>query len=432
MKILELFNSKQIRTAAVGSVAIKFLSALFALINGILLAKFLSVAAFGVYVLAFTTITVISIPVSLGLPHLITRFTSIYVVSENKAALKGLLIRSNQFVLLSTLAAVLLALITYFVWWKNYSSELVATFWYAFLLLPLLVFGALRAATLRGLKYVILGQMPDTFLRNLFFTILLLGVIVFDWEMTPQRAMIFHSIAAAIAFFIGYLFLHQKLLKDLRSVTPVYFSKTWLKEAIPFSVISGVQVVKSKVLVYILAAFGSTEAVAIFDVAMRGAALISFTVEALNKAISPFISSAFERKQMDSLQRIVKKTARIIFVLSMPVALVFIFGGEYILNLLFGENYDASYLPLVILCVGHIVNTLVGPIAPVLNMTGNQTYLSKNQVLMMVLSVVLSVPFIYYWDVMGAAWVFSIVIAIQGILLVAFIHRKLRINTTIF
>jgi len=432
VKILQIFNSKQIRTAAVGSVAIKFLSALFALANGILLANFMSVAAFGVYVLAFTTITVISIPVSMGLPHLITRFTSKYVVSNDMAALKGLLIRSNQFVLLSTLIAVVLALISYVLWWKTYSSEIVATFWYAFLLLPLLVFGALRAATLRGLKYVILGQMPDTFLRNLFFTMLLLSVFLFDLEMTPKRAMIFHSIAAAMAFFIGYLFLRLKLLKDLRGVKAVFFSRSWLKEAIPFSVISGVQVVKSKVLVYILVVFGNTEAVAIFDVAMRGAALVSFTVDALNKAISPYISSAFERKHMDSLQRIVKKTARIILVFSMPIALVFIFGGKPILSLLFGENYATSYLPLLVLCLGHLVNTLVGPVAPVLNMTGNQGFLSKNQILMMIISVVLSVPFVYYWDVLGAAFVFSIVITLQGFLLVVFIKRKLHINTTVF
>ena len=432
MKFLKVFNSKQIRTAAVGSLAIKFLSAFFALINGILLANLLSIKEFGVYVLAFTTITVISIPVSLGLPNLITRYISKYEVTNNASALKGLLIRSNQFVLATSLIAFLIALLSYVLWWKNYPTDVVATFWYAFILLPLLVFGALRAATLRGLKYVVLGQMPDTFLRNLFFTFPLLWTWIFNENITPQRAMIFHSIGAALAFFVGYLFLKRKLLNRLRGVKPTFSGKLWLRDAIPFSVISGVQVVKSKLLIYVLAIFGNVEAVAIFDVAMRGAALVSFTVDALNTAISPYISSAFDQNQMDSLQRIVKKTARIIFILSMPIALVFIFGGKPILGLLFGTSYEVSYIPLVILCIGHIVNMLVGPIAPVLNMTGNQKFLSKNQLLMMLASAILSFPLVYLYDVVGAALVFTTVIILQDLILVFYIKRRLHINTTIF
>jgi O-antigen/teichoic acid export membrane protein len=432
LKLLRVFNSKQIRTAAIGSLSIKFLSAFFALINGILLANLLSVKGFGIYILAFTTITVISIPVSLGLPHLITRYISKYEVTKNLSAMKGLLRRSNQFVLLSSLLAGLIVLVLYVVWWRNYPDNVVETFWYAFILLPLLVFGSLRAATLRGLKYVILGQMPDTFLRNLFFSFILLWVTFYKHDMTPQRAMIFHCIAAAVAFFVGYLFLKKKFLYRLKGVKPVFLSKLWLKEAVPFTVISGVQVVKSKLLVYVLAIFGSVEAVAIFDVAMRGAALVSFTTDALNMAIAPYISSAFEQKQMDSLQRIVKKTARIIFVLSIPIALVFIFGGKPIIKFLFGNEYELSFLPLVILCIGHIINIIVGPIAPVLNMTGNQRYLSLNQAQMMIASGILSIPFIYYFGVVGAALVFSIVIMLQDLILVLFIKRKLSINTTIF
>lgn len=432
MKIFELFNSKQIRTAAIGSLTIKFLSAAFALINGILLANLLSVKEFGIYILAFTTITVISIPVSLGLPHLITRYISKYEVTKNLSAMKGLLIRSNQFVLLSSLLTAIIALILYAVWWKNYPNNVVETFWYAFILLPLLVFGSLRAATLRGLKYVILGQMPDTFLRNLFFSITLLWVTFFEREISPQGAMLYHGIAAAIAFFIGYLFLKQKLLNQLRKIKPIFLNRLWLREAIPFSVISGVQVIKSKFLTYVLAGFAGIEAVAIFDVAQRGAALVSFTADALNMAISPYISSAYEQKQKDSLQRIVKKTARIIFVFSIPMAFLFIILGKPIIGFLFGNEYELSYIPLVIICVGHIVNAISGPLLAVLNMTGNQRYLSKNQIQMMFLSVIISFPFIHFFDVIGAALVFSIVFIIQNLILVFFIKRKLNINTTIF
>lgn len=432
MKILRLFNSKQIRTAAIGSLSIKFLSALFALINGILLANLLSVEGFGIYVLAFTTISIITIPVSLGLPHLITRYISKYEVSNDDSAIKGLIIRSNQLVLITCVLAIVIALITYYIWWNNYSDQVVKTFWYAFILLPLLVFGSLRASTLRGLKFIILGQLPDTFLRNLFLTLSLLIVVLIDYEIAPYKAMILHSIAAALAFIIGYLFLQKKLLYRLKKVTPTFNNKLWFKEAIPFSITSGVQVIKTKMLTYVLALFGNLEAVAIFDVAMRGATLVSFTLDALNTAISPYLSSAFEQNQKDSLQRIVTKATRIIFVFSLPVALIFIFFGKPILELLFSEEYIVSYIPLAILCVGQLVNSLTGSTSVLLNMTSNQKYLSKNQIQMMIITFVLSIPLVIYYNVVGAAFVISFVIALQNILLVLFIRKKLDINTTIF
>ena len=113
-------------------------------------------------------------------------------------------------------------------------------------------------------------------------------------------------------------------------------------------------------------------------------------------------------------------------------AFLFIILGKPIIGFLFGNEYELSYIPLVIICVGHIVNAISGPLLAVLNMTGNQRYLSKNQIQMMFLSVIISFPFIQFFDVIGAALVFSIVFMIQNLILVFCIKRKLNINTTIF
>ncbi len=432
MKILKLVNSQHIKIAAIGGLGVKFLSALFALLNGILLTHLLSVKDFGIYVLAFTTINIVTVPVSLGLPSLITRYISKYIVTDNKPAIKGLLIRSNQLVLITYLLTLLVAIISYLLWWKSYSDNVIETFWYALILLPILVFGSLRAATLRGLKFIILGQLPETFLRNFFFCGLLLTVYFFDINLAPQNAMIYHSIAALIAFFIGYLFLKKKLLNQLKFVQPTFMNKFWFKEAIPFSITSGTKAIKSKLLIYVLVIFGTVEAVAIFDIALRGAKLVSYTLGALNSAISPYFSSLFEGNQRRTFQRVVTKTTLIAFIFSFPVAIVFILFGKPILNMFFGSDYVVSYIPLVILCIGQLINAMAGPAGEVLNMTGNQKYFSKNQFQMMLISAVISVPLIYYYDVIGAALVFSFVLVLQNILMVIFIKRKLKINTTIF
>ena len=432
MKYLKIFNSKEIKVAAIGSLGIKFLSAFFAFLSSILLARLLGVNDFGIYIIAFTTVQLVSIPVSLGLPTLLTRYISKYEVSGNKSAIKGLLIRANQIVILATLLVGILAVLVYLALRYYLDPLLLETLWYSLLLLPLLALGSLRAAALRGLRFIVLGQLPDTLLRNF---LLCVGIAVYyfsDNTLTPVLAMLLNVIAAGVAYGVGYVFLKVKLLNSLKHVKPNFHNREWFTQAIPFSINSGIQVIKSKLLTYVLALFGSFEAVAIFDIAMRGATLVAFTLDALNTAIAPYISNAFEKNNIESMQRIVTKTSRIIFAFAIPVVLIFILGGKELLVYLFGDVYQISYTPLVILCVGQLFNAVTGSVGLVLNMTDRQAYFTKVVGYVTLLSVFLSIPIVMIYDVIGAAMIYSVMLIVQNTILFLYVRKKLNINTSIF
>lgn len=430
--IMNVFNKKNIRHSALGSLAVKFFSALTSFLVGIFLARNLGLESFGIYTIALTTVLILSVPVSLGLPNLITRYVSKYKVENDLSLIKGLLIRANQLVILITIIVYIIAYISYIFWWKTYESELVETIIYSFLLLPLLALGALRAAALRGLKFVILGQLPDTFLRNLFFLILILVYYYGGYNLSPVIAMKLHIFSALIAFLIGAYSLYDKLGRETKNLPALYLSKYWIKQALPFSLNSVVQIIKSKLSTYILAIFGSVESVAVFDVATRGASLVAFTLDALNKAIAPYISTEYEKNNIINLQRIVTKTSRIIFVCSIPVLLAFIIGGEYMISFLFGDEYTSAYIPLIILCAGQLVNAATGSVGLVLNMTNRQAYYTKIVVYMTIINTILCIPFVIWFDVVGAAILTALIIVIQNLILVKYVFNKLKINTTIF
>ena len=205
-----------------------------------------------------------------------------------------------------------------------------------------------------------------------------------------------------------------------------------VKEAIPFSLNSGVQVIRSKLVTYVLAAFSSVTAVAIYDVALRGAALVAFTLDALNTAIAPHISAAFEKKDFNNLQKIITKTSRIIFAFSLPIALFFILGGDQLIVLLFGKEYRLAYIPLVILCIGQLISSLSGSVGLVLSMTGNQSYFTNSNIFITVLNIVLCIPLVKYFDVIGATIVYSFLLILQNFILLVYIKSKLKIKTMIF
>jgi O-antigen/teichoic acid export membrane protein len=208
--------------------------------------------------------------------------------------------------------------------------------------------------------------------------------------------------------------------------------REWLRQGLPFSINSGAQIGKSRLLTYIIAVCGSIEAVAVFDVAMRGAKLVSFTLDALNRAIAPFVSSAYERGQKENLQRIVKKTSRLVFLSSLPVALVIFIGGPPLLQWIFGDAYEAAYVPLVILCAGALVSALAGSVGLLLNMTGNQAVFTKSNVWALVINALASIPLVYLFEAIGAAIIYSLVLILQNIWLLHFTRKELRIDATAF
>ena len=430
-KLPNFLSRQNIRFATAGSVLIKFGSAFFAFINSILLARYLGKENFGYYILAYTTILIVTTITSLGLPLLITRYVSKYKANNNFSAIKGLLFLTHKYVFYAIGVVYFLAIIAYFFWWQKYPSIFVETLLYGFLVFPILVFSLLRSALLRGYKYVIFAEFPDTLLRNAIFTIILLFSILTDVALTPQMAMLFQLIAASVGFIFGLIVLYKKIIVPIKPFKPTYFKKEWINQTLPFTVNTSIQVVKTKVLSYLLAAFGSIGSVAIFEVAMRGASLVSFTLDALNLAIAPYISSAFEKNNMFQLQRIVKKSGRIVFLFSLPVALIFILGGKPIIQFLYGNEYGGSYIPLVILCIGQLISSLIGSVGLVLNMTGNQHILSRSNVIAFVLNILFSIPLILYFDSTGVAFLYSFILILQNIYLLYFVKRKLLITTVI-
>ncbi len=432
MKILNFFNSKQIKTSIIGSLGIKFLSALFAFLNSILLARILGLEQFGIYTLAIATIFILAVPVSFGMPNLIIRFISKYEVEANYRAIKGLLIRTNQFVIISTLIVFAISIISYFLWWDSFNSNLVEAIWYGLILLPIVVLNSLKSASLRGLKFILLGQVSNIFLRS-FVTFL--GVIIYyslQIELTPAKVIIIQIIATLFSLLVGSLFLTRKLKEKTIGIQPIYKNYEWLKQTIPFSINEGIKISKERVSSFILAIFHGVESVAIFEVALKASSLVSFNLDAINTAIAPYISSIFEKKDFKSLQYILKKSSRIIFITALPIFIVFFFGGEQLITILFGSEFNSAYLPLVILCIGQLVNAIAGSVGVVLVMTGNQAYYTKIIFTSTLLYLALNIPLVLYFNVVGAAINMGLLIIFQNIFFVVYVKKKLKLNTTIF
>jgi len=391
----------------------------------------MSMEGLGYYVLVYSTMILLLVPVNMGIPNLITRYMSKYMVHDQWKEIKGLMIKTNVFVLVMVLVLLFLAFVSYFLWWSRYDAELVDSFIIGFGLIPVIGFGSLWASALRGMKLVVLANISDQFLRTFLFSILIVACLITKVEMSPLVAVSIQLIASAMSAMVALLLVVRKLLPELKGLRPIYCTKEWIKQTIPFSINGGVQTIRSRMVNYILIGFGSVESVALYEVATKGSILVSFTLDAMASAISSFVSSYYEKGNMQVLQKILRKAGRVVFLFSAPVATLFILGGEGLIALIFGPEYTGAYIPLAIMCVGQLISALVGLVGLLLNMTGGQAVFSRNNVIMMVLQLVLSIPMVIWFDVVGAAIVSALLVIVQNLTLLHYVKKHLKLNTAI-
>jgi O-antigen/teichoic acid export membrane protein len=86
-------------------------------------------------------------------------------------------------------------------------------------------------------------------------------------------------------------------------------------------------------------------------------------------------------------------------VLTLPV----LFWGEQILEGLFGPGFGQSVTPLLILSLGAMIGSALGPGATLLNMTGHEKRVTYASLWSLVVLVSLAVPLVVFWGEMGAA-----------------------------
>ncbi len=418
---------------AAGSLVLKVCNTGLSLIVGILLARFLGAVGYGHYAYAMALIQIISIPTVMGLPQLILRETSAYQLKNDYGRMRGLLIRANQFVLGVSLLLVIVAAGVAIVLRDCLDPTGLQTFFIALCLLPILGLVNLRMAALRGLRYVVLGLMPELLLHPMIFIIILLaGFYFFNGELSPQLVMIIQVAVTGLAFVIGALILMRMLPIEARQATAVYETKLLLKSVLPFMLLGAMQLVNSQTDIIMLGIFRPVAEVGIYRTAVQGAMLVTFALMAVNQVLAPVISGLYAEKDIKRLQRLITLSARAILIGTLPIAVILIIWGQWMLGFLFGPEFTTGATALRILCVGQLINAAAGSVAYILNMTGHEGYALRGVAVAAAINIMLNAFLIPPFGMTGAATATAVSLMLWNVLLVRWVYMKVGVLSIAF
>jgi O-antigen/teichoic acid export membrane protein len=389
--------------SSVGTAALKVAYMGLALATSLVLARAMSADGFGLYSLALAMATLLAVPIKLGIPNLLVREVAKYADSGAHGLLKGILLRANQAVLLSVLVLGLLL----FLLLQLGLGDLVGwgggtIYWLALVAVPLMAFNAIRAATLRGLHRVLVGQLPESVIQPAAF-LAIVSVVLWVGDLTPTKAMAVQIASLVLGFALGTTWLLKELPAESRYAAPTFDTRRWLCSIAPLSLLEGMRVINNQAGLVLLGYFDSHAAVGNFRVATQISNIVAFASSAGAIAVAPRMSKLYHKGNLDELQKMVRTTSLGTFLFSLPIVACLSVWGDVLLGKAFGEAFRVSYPAMVILCVGQLFNSFTGAVTTLLNMTGNEVHAARGMAVAAMSNVVLCVLLIPFMGVLGAA-----------------------------
>jgi len=405
----------------IASVAVVFLTSVF-------LSRVLTPEGYGIYTYAFSIAMLASLPLHGGLASLIVRSVAQYQVNSRWSFIKGIKRRANQLVIVGSL----LVGIVLFLFYKDLDNTAARLSHNASLLIiPIISLAAIRTALLRGFNKPIWGQLPDDIVRPYCWLALL--VVVYNYSfISPQVVMGMHVIAAFIALVVGQKFLINEMPVAVKKAGVEYENHTWLKGMLPFTVIAGIQMINSQLDVLMIGLMLNHSDVGVYQVAAQIVTLISFPLIIVNYVVAQKFAVQFSLKESAKVQKIIYDTAKIVVIISVPMAILFIMFGEVFIRLVFGAVYSTSYTPLVILVCGQLVNALMGSVAILLNMAGHETYVAKGFGMSVLLNIILNLFLVPEWGIAGAATATAITIIVWNLYMARALWVKESLKAGVF
>lgn len=392
----------------------------------LLLSRFLGASGYGAYASAFAWAGVLSVVSVLGLTSLVVRHAAAYQADASWGLFRGLLRRTNQAVATSSAFAIVAAALAGLAIYHG-RPELLHPFLVALALVPLIALTSLRQAAMQGLGRVVAGRIPETIVAPLLFILIALTMHQLAVDHLTAAGATAAQVAATLASFVlGTWLLRRVLPSSARARAPEYDTASWRRSAVPLIVLNVIMAANAQVGTIMLGALTNATDAGVFNVAFRVTIFISFVMLAASYPLGPAIARLHAAGQREGVEATVVRAARLVLLVSLPVALILVVFATPILSL-FGHGFSGGATAVRIMAIGDVVNVLTGFGGLVLVMSGRESDLSRSVALGAFLNLGIAALLIPSFGVIGAAVAMAVSLALSNIVMTWLAWRNLGV-----
>jgi O-antigen/teichoic acid export membrane protein len=413
------------------TLAIKLTTLGLSFVTLIVLSRLLGPEGYGEYAYVMATVAILTPLAAAGMHSIIVREVAAGRARGDSGRMKG----AVAFALVVGMVALIIVALACWLfevaaatWWPAASAG--DHLLLALTLLLLANLAGLCSAIQQGLKRIVAAQIPFAIVQPLA-TVLLLLLAWWAWHTSidARDAILIAALAGAVALSIAVALTRHawREAKPSKSSGFQFDTRRWATAGFSLSLLGLLSAANMQADIVLLRWLAGTEATGIFHVATRNANLLTLLLGALVVPLGPLVAEFHAKGDHAALQRAVRQSIRLVFVLTLPAALGMIVAGDLYLSL-FGAGFADARAALAILALAQLVNVGAGPVQMLLVMTGHPSRIIPAMSWSLLANVVLNAVLIPRFGATGAACATAFSIVLWNLALAYEVRRSLGID----
>lgn len=395
---------KEILHGSLYSSSAKIFAKVFALISSVIIARYYGADIIGFVAIIGSVIGMAVLLSNFGMSTSILRLIPEYTQNFSRSVALAIYLKTL------ILTGVISIITGYLLWF--FSSEIADNVFhkpvleYFFELSAfILVFYALNSlniAAIRAMKKMKPLALFEFLPSVITFILVIVLTFAFYNKYNPIYIVFSSTILMAFltSFYIGKIIKNTDI-DDGFARAPSFRSITVL--SFPMFLTAGLQFISGQTDIFMLGMLTTEDQVGIYSIVFSLSMLTSFVLASINSMAAPKFSELYHQGKMDDLKHVAQKSTKMIFWISLPIMLVLILFGKFILAI-YGQEFMLGYMALVFITIGQFINAASGSVGYFLNMTGHQKVFQNIILIAAIVNVVLNYVLIPKYGINGAAF----------------------------
>lgn len=414
-------KNRQVLFSALLSLGVRSFGAVAALIFSIFLTRKYGPDVSGLFFLTFSVFSLTAVFARVGLDNSLLRFIGSSSSAGEWSSVNDVM---NKSLLLVFCTSALFSILSYFfsdfLALDVFKDERLSEYFEVMSpFISLLAISTILAMGLQGRHRTLLSVL----ILNVSTNVLMVLFIFFS-DVPPSELPAYFMIASALTTLLAMIFWFYKLPKANGS------AMSWhelFSSCLPLWLVMFVgQMIQWSGNIF-LGIWSTPSEVALFTAAQRTAMLMIFVLTAINTVVAPKFAHLHKSQNHEQLASVAYYSARLLSVVSLPILIIMFVFPKEILSL-FGEEFDNAAIYLQILALGQFVNAITGSVGYLLSMSGNEKDLRNSSIVSGLIVITLSLILVPLYGGLGAAISVAIAIAMQNLLAVHWVKKRLDIN----
>ena len=381
----------------------------------VLLTRKLSLEEYGMYALAYSFFIICTRISLMGIPVGILKFCSAHNATYEFSRTKGT-IRSGYSIIIFSAVIICTVLLCFSktISYDFFNEPNIQIYLIAFILfIP--AFNLTRASQAVVRAYKMIGQY--SVLKEVLFPLFLLLFAFIFLNINNNLYSVIYAFGAALAltFLINTVVVSRIYSKIKNNGQIIYTPFKLIRFSLPVFVESVSYLLLNQMSKIMIGFFQVSENVGIFNAAMNLGALLVIFLNCIDGVFAPYISELNAKNEFSQIKLVFKTTTRWIFILTVPLFLIYVLFSKDILSI-FGPQYITGCYVLMILAAGYTINSITGSVTFIIQMSGKQDIEIINIAIAVFVNLGLNYFLIPVWGIIGAALATGCSVALLNII----------------